>query len=109
MTIRQEWAVGKKLLSYETYKIRVLKFVFESVSSVEQNRKGSWLKMVLVAVEASSVGRKPPAAVGERISEDGRHDLGDAAPFSTRTSSLQGRVGGSGIMPTLVELVFGPG
>ena len=55
------------------------------------------------------MGIKPPAAVGERISYDGRHDLGDASPFSTRTSSLQGRSGGSAIMPKLVELDFGPG
>ena len=46
--------------------------------------------MVLVAVEASTVVSKPSTAVGERISEDGRHDLGDAAPFLTKTSSLQG-------------------
>ena len=55
------------------------------------------------------MGRKSPAAVGERISEDGRRDLGDAAPFSTRTSSLQEKVGRLAIMLTLVELVFGPG
>ena len=63
--------------------------------------------MVLVAVEASPVESKPPAGVGERISEDGRHDLGDAATFSTKTSSLQGRSGGSAFTPKLVE-VFGP-
>ena len=65
--------------------------------------------MIFVAVEASPVGSKPPAADSERISKNGRHDLGDASPFSTRTSSLQERAGGSVIMPTLVELVFGPG
>ena len=53
------------------------------------------------------MGIKPPVAVGERISKDGRHDLGDASPFSARTSSLQGRLGGSAIMPKLVELDFG--
>ena len=63
--------------------------------------------MVFVAVGVSPVRTKPPAAVGECISTDGRHDLGDASPFSTRTSSLQGRSGGSAIMPKLVE-VFGP-
>ena len=52
---------------------------------------------------------KSPAAVGERISKDGRHDLGAASPLSTTTSSLQGRAGGSAIMPKLVELVIGPG
>ena len=65
--------------------------------------------MVSVAVEVSPAGSKPLAAVGERISKDGRHDLGAAAPSSTKTSSLQGRAGSSAIMPTLVELIFGPG
>ena len=51
--------------------------------------------MVLAAIEASPVESKPPAAVGERISKDGRHDLGAVVPLSTRTSSLQGRAGGS--------------
>ena len=55
------------------------------------------------------MGSKPTAAVGERISNDGRHDLGSAARFSTTTSSLQGRAGGSAFRPKLVELVFGPG
>ena len=40
--------------------------------------------MVLIAVEASPVGSKPPAAVDERISKDGRHGFGDASPLSTR-------------------------
>ena len=44
-----------------------------------------------------------------RISKDERHDLDAAAPSSTKKSSLQGRWGGSAIMPELVELVFGPG
>ena len=55
------------------------------------------------------MGTKPPAAVGERISKDGRHDLGATSPLSTTTSSLQGRAGGSAFTPKLVELVFGPG
>ena len=55
------------------------------------------------------MGIKPPAAVDERISKDGRHDLGDVALSSTKTSSLQGRSGGSAFTPRLVELVFGPG
>ena len=51
--------------------------------------------MVFVAVEVSTVGSKPPAAVVVRISKGGRHDLGAAAPLPTRASSLeQGRVGG---------------
>ena len=51
--------------------------------------------MVLVTIEASTVGSKPPAAVGERISKGGIHDLGAAAPLATRASSLeQGSVGG---------------
>ena len=61
------------------------------------------------AVEVSPVGTKPPAAVDERISKSGRHDLGDVAPSSTKTFSLQGRLGGSAFTPKLVELVFGPG
>ena len=63
--------------------------------------------MVFVAVEISPVGSKPPASVVVRISKDARHDLGDAAPFSTKTSSLQGRSGGSAFTPKLVE-VFDP-
>ena len=51
---------------------------------------------------------KPPAAVGERISKDGRYDLGAAALSLTKTSHLQERLGGSVIMPKLVDLVFGP-
>ena len=54
--------------------------------------------MVTVAIEASPVGSKPPAAVGERISKDGTHDLGAAAPFWTKPSSLQERAGNSAIM-----------
>ena len=50
---------------------------------------------------------KPPAAVGERISKDGRHDSGDVAPSSTKISSLEGRSGGSAYMPKVIE-VFGP-
>ena len=65
--------------------------------------------MIFVAVEASPVGSKPPAADGQRISKIGKHGLGDTSPFSTRMSSLQGRAGGSVIMPTLIELVFGSG
>ena len=62
-----------------------------------------------MAVEASPVGAKPPAAVDERISKDGRHDSDAAALHSTTTSSLQGRAGGLAFTPKLVELVFGPG
>ena len=52
--------------------------------------------MVLIAVEVSPVGSKPPVAVGERISKGERHDLGAAAPLPTRASSLLegGRAGG---------------
>ena len=45
--------------------------------------------MVLVVVEALPAGNKPPVAVGERISEGERHDLGAAAPLPTRASSLE--------------------
>ena len=61
-----------------------------------------------VAVEVLPVGTTPPAAVDERISKDGRHGLGAASPASTKTSSLQGRSGGSSFTPKLVELIFGP-
>ena len=64
--------------------------------------------MVFDAVEVLQVGSKPPAAVIMRISKGERHDLGAAAPFSTTTSSLQGRAGGSAFMPKLVEVVFEP-
>ena len=51
--------------------------------------------MVLVTIEASPVGSKPPAAVDERISKGGRHDLGAAAPLSTRAfCPEQGGAGG---------------
>ena len=55
------------------------------------------------------MGTKPPAAVDERISMDGRHDSDAAAPHSTMLSSLQGRAGGPAFTPNLVELVVGPG
>ena len=55
------------------------------------------MKAILVAVEVSAVGSKPPPAVGERISKDRRRDLGAAALFSTRTTFLQGRAGGFGL------------
>ena len=44
--------------------------------------------MVLIAVEVSPVGSKPPVAVGERILKGERHDLGAVAPLPTRASSL---------------------
>ena len=59
--------------------------------------------MVLIAVEVSPVGSKPPAAVGERIFKGEIHDVGAATPFSTTTSSLQGRAKGLTLMPKLVE------
>ena len=50
--------------------------------------------MVLVAIEVLPVESKPPAAVGERISKDERHDLGATTPLPTRASSFeQGRAG----------------
>ena len=64
--------------------------------------------MVLVVVKVSPVGSKPPAAVGERISKDERHDLGAAAPFSTKTSSLQGKAEGLAFTPKQVEVVGPP-
>ena len=51
------------------------------------------------------MGSKPPAAVGERISKDGRHNLGGTAPLSTRAfSPEQGGAGGPvQSSPKLVE------
>ena len=65
--------------------------------------------MVSEALEASPVGTKPPAAVDEFISMDGRHNSNAAAPHSTTLSSLRGRTGGSAFTPKLVELVVRPG
>ena len=45
--------------------------------------------MFFVAVEVLPVGSKSPAAVGEPISKGERHDLGTAAPLSTRASSQE--------------------
>ena len=55
------------------------------------------------------MGAKPPAAVDERISKDGRHDSDAAAPHSATLSPLQGRAEDSAFTPKLVELVFRPG
>ena len=55
------------------------------------------------------MGSKPPAAVVEHISKDERHGLGDAAPFSIKTSSLKKRSGSSTITPNQAELIFSPG
>ena len=61
--------------------------------------------MVIVAVETVPVGSKTLATGGVRISTSKRHGFGASAPLSTRASFLQGRAGGSAIMPKLVELV----
>ena len=51
--------------------------------------------MVHVAVEVSPVGGKSPAAAVVRVSKGEKHDLGAAAPLSTRASSLkEGSAGG---------------
>ena len=98
--------IHPQLLKYETFRIEVFRFV----SSVGQNQRVGWSKMVFVAVEVSPAGSKPPAVIAERISKDERHDLGAAAPLSTRTPSLQqGSVGGPvQLSPKLVEQI-GPG
>ena len=61
--------------------------------------------MVLVAIKAIPAGCKPPATVDVRISKSERHDFGAAAPFSTETSSLQGRARGSAFTSKAVEVV----
>ena len=76
MTLGQKEAcwlfIHPKLLKYETYRIEVLK----CFSSVRQNQRVGWSKVVLVVVEVLPVGSKPPVAVGERISKGETHDLG---------------------------------
>ena len=74
--------------------------VLKLTSSVRQNQRSAWSKVVLVAVEA-----EPPAAVRVRISASERHGFGAAASLSTKTSSQHGRAGGSTFMPKLVKLV----
>ena len=94
----------KALRSYKTYVVEVLiQIASRFVSSVEQNRRGGWLKLVSVAVKVFPVKTKPPAAIVVRISKDGRHDLGAASPPSTKTSSLQGR---SGVLRSVLNLFF---
>ena len=107
MTLWQEGAASRffleKLLSYEEDGVEVLKCFF----SARQNQIIGRSKVVHVAVVVLLVESKPPAAVGEYISKGERHDLGAAAPFSTMTSPLQGRAGGSTFSPIVVE-PFGP-
>ena len=95
MALRQEGAASRlflqKLLSYKADGDVVPKFIF----SVRQNKRVGWSKAVFVAVEVLPAGSKPQMTVVVCISKGERHDLGAAAPFSTPTSSLQGRVGGS--------------
>ena len=67
--------IHPQLLKYETFRIEVFRFV----SSVGQNQRVGWSKMVFVAVEVSPAESKPPAVIAERISKDERHDLGAAA------------------------------
>ena len=104
MTLRQEGAANRlflqKLLSYEADGVEVLKIV----SSVWQNQRFEWSKVVLFAIEVSPVGSKPPSGVDVCISK-GRHVLGAPAPLPTKASFLeQGRAGGPGESPPkLVE------
>ena len=92
MTLRQKGAASRlilhKLLPYEADRVDLLFFF----SSVRQNQRVDWSKVVHVAVVVLPVGSKPPAAVVERISKGERYDFGAAAPFSTEASSLQERV-----------------
>ena len=61
--------------------------------------------MVSIAAEAVPTISKPSTVVGVHISTGDRHVSGTAAPLSTKMSSLPQRVGGSTVMPELVELV----
>ena len=85
------WFIHPKLLKYETYRTEVLK----CVSSVTQNQRVEWSKVLFGAVEVFPVGSKPPAAVGEPTSKGKGHDLSVAALLSTRElSQKQGSAGG---------------
>ena len=108
MTLQQEGAASRlvllKLLSYKADEVEVLDFF----SSVRWNQSVGRSKVVHVAVVVFfPVGSKPPATVVVRISKGERHDSSAAAPFSTTTSSLQRRVGGSIFSLKMVE-PFGP-
>ena len=79
------------------------------MSSVGQNQRGGWSKIVLVAVEAVPAGSKPPAAVGVRIPKGEIRESGAAAPLPTRASSLeQGRAEGPAKSSTKLAEVVGP-
>ena len=103
MIHEQEGAASRlflqKLPEYQTDGVEVLNIV----SSVWQNQNVERSKVILVTVEDWPMKSKPPAAVVVWISKGKSHDLGAAAPFSTTTSSLQGRAGGLIFLPKLVE------
>ena len=104
MTLGQKGArwlfIPPTLLKYETYIIEVLKVV----SSVTQNQRVGWSKVIFVVVEVSPAGNKPSAAIGERISKGERHDFGAAVPLSTRASSHE-QVSVEGPVQSLPKLV----
>ena len=85
--------------------MKFARLVLVSVFSPRLQEKSDRRKMVLIAVEAVPVGNRPPATVSLRISTGERHGFGASAPLSIRTSSLQGRAGGSAVMLKLDELV----
>ena len=107
MILRQEGATSgfflENFLSYKADVVEILIFF----SSVRQNQRAGRSKVVHVALAAFPLGSKPPATVVVRICIDERHDLAAAAPFSTTTSSLQWRAGGSIFTSKLVES-YGP-
>ena len=110
MTLGQKGAASRlflqKLLSYEADGVKVLK----TVSSVRPTQRIEWSKVVLVAVEVSPVGSKPPVAVVVRIFNGERHDLGAAAPLPTRASSPeQRRARGPVESPSKLEKHIGSG
>ena len=65
-------------------------------SKTQTPRKIRRGKMAPIIGEAVPVGSRPPAAVRVRISTGERHGFSVLAPSPTRTSSQQGRAGGSG-------------
>ena len=86
--------------------MKLVRLVLFLVLSPRIQERGGGETMVLTAVEAATVGSKPPAAFGVRSYTGERHDLGASAPLSTRASLMDfSGAGGSAKMPTLVKLV----
>ena len=95
-------------LYLSNFRLVVPIFFSSLVSRKLQGRScGGKLAPCALLVKTEPACSKPPAGVFLRVSTGERYDLSDASPFSIRTSSLQGRAGGSTFMAKLAE-VFGP-